>query len=207
MSAGEYEPTMGKEEYADLFSNLNPFTSNIQALMPTLENFIGKNLGAQAQPGAFMNQFLGSVPALQGLTTAATSDLAKQQQASLNAMLQPTISGIGNELSKIGGVRSSAFPRLVGEAMAPELANLQTQLSSQRLGLFGNLAGTAMPLFAQQQQLPYQYGLQAAGIMSGLGAPEFVAPDIAYDPSTWESIGLPLLQLGTQLGAGAMGLF
>ncbi|GAG97321.1 unnamed protein product [marine sediment metagenome] len=93
----------------------------------------------------------------------------------------------------------------MGEAMAPEISQLQSQLSSQRLGLFGGLAQTAMPLFAQGAQLPYQYGMQAAGLLGSLGQPDMVAPDIAYHKSSWEQYGMPLLEALMSAGGTALG--
>lgn len=194
MSAGEYKPAVDPDQYAGTFRNVNPYSDQIlSGLIPQLQGFVGQSLNQTQDPNQFIKSFLSSVPAFQGITTEATSELAKSQKDYLGQLTGQTISRVGGELSKIGGVNSSAFPRLVGEALAPEISALTSNLSAQRIGLFGGLAQTALPLFAQQQGQQAAYGLQAAGLLGGLGVPDLVAPDIIYEQSPWESIGQPLV--------------
>ena len=132
--AGEYDWTMEPGEYAKGFGNVNPYSSQIMnQLIPSLQGIMGGMPSGAPQSGDFMQSFMASVPGLRGITTETTSGLAREQQESLKGMTGQTIGQVGQELSKLGATYSSAFPRLVGEAMAPEISQLQTQLSVYNL--------------------------------------------------------------------------
>ena len=216
-NAGEYTAAMDPNQYANLYRNVNPLTNQFQQqyapFLQSLQGLTAEQFTQGLGPNAFMNQFMAAAPQFQQLTTDITSPIAQQQQAYLGQLTGQTISQVGNELSKLGAVNSSAFPRLVGEAMAPELAQAATQLASQRAGIFSGLAQTAMPLFAQgnelmfqARQLPYQLGLQGAGLFGQMAMPDMVAPDLQYNPTWWEKYGAPILQVGGQVaGAALMG--
>lgn len=198
MSAGSYQPTVDPSQYAGMFSNVNPLT---QQLMPQLQQGLGQSMSylSSFDPSAFMNQFLNFAPALQGLSTSATSDLAAQQRASLGQLTGQTISQVGNELSKLGGVNSSAYARMVGEAMAPTIGQYATELSGQRVGLMNTLGGGAMSALSQGNMAGLQAGTAGLGAMAALASPDMQAPDLYYQQSPWEQYGIPALTQGMSM--------
>lgn len=198
MSAGSYQPTMDPDQYAEMFRNVNPLT---QQLMPQLQQGLGQSMNflSNFDPSAFMNQFLNFAPALQGLTTSATSDLAQQQRQSLGQLTGQAISQVGNELSKLGGVNSSAYARMVGEAMAPTIGQYATELSGQRIGLMNTLGGGAMGALSQGNMAGLQAGSQGLASMAALASPDMQAPDLYYQPSAWETYGMPIFEQGLSM--------
>lgn len=134
--------------------------------------------------GGFMNQFLATAPALQGLTrTASDAETARASQLGQQ--------GINNASSMFAGLGSkySGANMLAGnQAMQQSMGDLSGKIASENFGLLNSLYGNTLSQYAGAQGAGLQnlfglYGLNA-GNLAGVANPMIMANPTAFDRIT-----------------------
>lgn len=196
-----------------------------------LGGFVGGGMGVS---DSIMRQFMSQMPQIQGLVSGMTSPYETGLRDSLRRMTGEVTSEVGSQLSGMGALYSGATEDFIGKRMGAatqdsftNLAQLQAGLTGQLgqgalsaitsgagMGLQGLTTGLGSALDIARTNLSAGQNAAGMGINAGLGMmnagiqgyrPEFVAPDLTFQPTWWQSQGAGLLSgLGT-LAGGALG--
>lgn len=191
-------------------TQVNPYTdqafSELFGEGGFLSQFLG-GMGKYEDPMAGFNAFLGYAPALQEIVTGASSPYGTALFDQARAL---SAEGMNNVLAQYGGsnLYGGGAVRAASQAAQTPLLEAMTQLSGQQMGLFGNLAGTAlgqMPgAYASAADRYAGLGASALGQYGAFAAPEWWQPTYVEDPSymsgqDWLNSGIGLV--------GAIGSF
>lgn len=228
MAEGEYEEIISTDDY----SNVNEWTnqlfgaggidlqSMVQSGQAGMEQGAGMATGAAQQfnPLAGSNALFSMFgPQAMGMITNATSPYAQQQQQVQRQAMEQAADVTMGKLSGLNALNSGYTP----EAVSRELGNIaregSLQLSGMRQQMLSPLLQQGLSGLNQGYAQQAGFGIEA-GLGSGqlygnqmnaalaqagqLGAPTYVAPDMEYNPSDWETWGSDLA--GT-LGSGLLG--
>lgn len=139
-------------------------------------------------PNSFMNQYLGDFGNLTSAVTDATAPLSQQLNEQLQRNVQQGTTEIGQQMSGLGGLRSSGMANLAGEFAGQEAAQAGTALANAQLGLLSPLANQQLAgqqnAYGTMMNMPTQW----AQMQASFGQPTYAAPQYMQTPTTWGQI-------------------
>ena len=185
-----------------------------------LGGFVGGGMGVS---DSIMRQFMSQMPQIQGLVSGMTSPYETGLRDSLRRMTGEVTSEVGSQLSGMGALYSGATEDFIGKRMGAatedaftNLAGLQANLTGQLgqgalgavtsgagMGLQGFTSGMGTAFNMAQANLAGGQNAAGMGINAGLGMmnagiqgyrPEWMAPDLTFQPTWWQGVGSPLVQ-------------
>lgn len=164
-----------------MMGGLGATQNMIAGINPQQISQFGVGLMNGQNVGSPVSQFLGGGygQGLANLAIGQTSPIEQAMNASMRNVTRNTIADVGQELSGMGALYSSALGDIagqrIGEANAAQAANLATtragvagQLMGQGLGVMGNQANTAQQLAMQGVLGGAQTGLSAAELYGNM---------------------------------------
>jgi len=120
------------------------------------------NVVAAQNPQAYWNAFMSQAPQLQGLIQGAQSPLEQGLRERASRLSQEAINNVASNLSGLGSLYSGATLEQASKAASQAFGDVASQLGSQQIGLFGNLAGQALGQAGSAYQDLFRNQLQAA---------------------------------------------
>jgi hypothetical protein len=189
----------------------------------TLGGQPGFTASGSADPMAFWNAYTNQVPYLQNIAEGALSPLNTSVMNRANQAAGDAIQNVASQFSNMGALNSGATVQAASQEANKILQDAQNRLSSQQIGLSGNLLNNAMgniqSSFGRGQALGANLAQQRAanqlnlagmgagiyntglGNMAAFGGPQFSQYDYEYN----QGPGDQFLNFAGNLGGAALG--